>query len=71
MMSIYRWEGKVERGEEVVMIVKTRASLGEEVEKAIKKMHSYTTPAIVVLPLESVESGYLGWLLAGTGNAKV
>ena len=29
MISHYRWQGAIERGEEVVMIVKTRASLAE------------------------------------------
>jgi len=66
MISLYRWEGKVERGEEVVMIIKTRASLAEPVRAAVKKMHSYTTPAILVLPLESVDANYLEWLLAET-----
>ena len=71
MVSIYRWEGKIERGEEAVMIVKTRASLAEAVEGVVKEMHSYTTPAIVVVPLESVEGIYLGWILAETEAAKV
>jgi periplasmic divalent cation tolerance protein len=71
MVSIYRWEGKIERGEEAVMIVKTRASLAEAVEGVVKEMHSYTTPAIVVMPLESVEGTYLGWILAETEAAKV
>ena len=66
MISLYRWEGKIERGEEVVMIIKTRASLAEPVRAAVKKMHSYTTPAILVLPLESVDANYLEWLLAET-----
>ncbi len=66
MISLYRWEGKVERGEEVVMIIKTRASLAEPVRAAVKEMHSYTTPAILVLPLESVDANYLDWLLAET-----
>lgn len=66
MISHYRWEGSVERGEETVMIVKTRASLAGEVEKAVKELHSYDTPAVLVMPLESVESRYLGWLLAET-----
>ena len=38
MISHYWWEGKVERGEEVVMIVKTRASLAQDVERAVKDM---------------------------------
>ena len=66
MVSHYWWEGKVERGEEVVMIIKTRASLAQEVERAVKDMHSYATPAILVIPLERVEQTYLGWLMAET-----
>jgi periplasmic divalent cation tolerance protein len=66
MVSLYRWQGAIERGEEAVMIIKTRASLAELVCAAVKKMHSYTTPAILVIPLESVDAGYLGWLLAET-----
>ena len=70
MVSHYRWEGKVERGEEVVMIIKTRASLAQDVERAVKEMHSYTTPAILVIALESVEKTYLGWIMAETEAAK-
>ena len=66
MISHYWWEGKVERGEEAVMIIKTRASLTVEVEAAVKALHTYSVPAIVVLPVESVESNYLGWLMAET-----
>jgi periplasmic divalent cation tolerance protein len=50
------------------MIVKTRASLADEVSDAVNELHSYDTPAILVLPLESVEKTYLGWLLAATGE---
>lgn len=70
MVSLYRWEGAIERGEEVVMIIKTRASLAEPVRAAVKEMHSYTVPAILVIPLESVDSSYLAWLLAATEPAQ-
>jgi periplasmic divalent cation tolerance protein len=66
MVSLYWWQGVIERGEEVVMIIKTRAALAEDVCGAVKAMHSYTTPAIVVLPLESVDAAYHAWLLAET-----
>ena len=66
MISHYRWEGKVERGEETVMIIKTRASLAGEVSAAVKKMHSYSMPAILVIALESVDPAYHKWLLAET-----
>jgi periplasmic divalent cation tolerance protein len=66
MVSHYRWQGAIERGEEVVMIIKTRASLAEEVRVAVKARHSYTTPAFVVLPVASVDETYLAWLMAET-----
>src|SRR5438477_13142037 len=59
MISLYRWEGAIERGEETVMIIKTRAALAEAVRAAVKEMHSYTTPAILVIPIESVDQDYL------------
>ena len=70
MVSYYWWQGAVERGEEAVMIVKTRASHAAAVEQAVKELHSYTTPAIAVLPLESVEEGYLRWILAETATSE-
>jgi periplasmic divalent cation tolerance protein len=66
MVSYYWWNGALERGEEAVMIIKTRASLAERVSAAVKEMHSYSTPAILVLPLESVEQTYFDWILAET-----
>jgi periplasmic divalent cation tolerance protein len=64
MVSLYWWQGAVERGDEVVMIIKTRASLAEAVRETVRKMHSYTTPAILVIPIESVDSEYNAWLMA-------
>ena len=66
MISLYWWQGKIDRGEEVVMIIKTRASLAELVRAAVKQMHSYSTPAILVLPVESVDPDYHAWIVAET-----
>ena len=51
------------------MTIKTRASLADAVSDAVKALHSYDAPAIVVLSLETVEKSYLGWLLAETDPA--
>jgi periplasmic divalent cation tolerance protein len=66
MVSLYWWEGAIERGEEVVMIIKTRAALAEAVRQAVRQLHSYSTPAILVLPIESVDPNYNAWLMAET-----
>jgi periplasmic divalent cation tolerance protein len=66
MISHYWWQGAIERAEEVVMIIKTRASLAEPVREAVKEMHSYTTPAVLYLPLEGGDPAYVGWLMQET-----
>jgi periplasmic divalent cation tolerance protein len=66
MVSFYWWQGKIDRGDEVVMIIKTRASLAEPVRTAVKQMHSYSTPAILVLPVENVDADYHAWIVAET-----
>ena len=67
MVSFYWWQSAVERGDEVVMIIKTRAALAEAVRAAVKEMHSYSTPAILVIPIESIDPDYHAWLV---GEAK-
>jgi periplasmic divalent cation tolerance protein len=69
MISHYWWQGALERGEEAVMIIKTRASLANRVCAAVKAGHPYTTPAILVLPIEQIDSAYLEWLMAETEAA--
>src|SRR6202045_2647697 len=58
MVSLYWWQGAIERGEEVVMIIKTRTTLAEKVRPAVRQMQRYTTPAKLVLPIESVDADY-------------
>jgi len=68
MVSYYWWQGEVERGDEVVIIIKTRATLAEPVRLAVKEMHSYTTPAVLVIPVESVDPDYQAWIMRETAS---
>jgi periplasmic divalent cation tolerance protein len=69
MISHYWWQGAIDRGEEAVMIIKTRSSLAEKVSAAVKETHPYSTPAILVLLVESVEQTYLKWIMEETQAA--
>lgn len=60
--SIYRWQGKIEDGNEVLLIVKTRKELFRDLERRVKGLHTYTTPEIIALPIVEGFEGYLGWL---------
>lgn len=64
--SIYCWQGAVERATETLLLVKTRRELYAAVEAEIKAHHSYQTPEIIALPVESGSSDYLSWLAAST-----
>jgi periplasmic divalent cation tolerance protein len=60
--SIYRWEGKIEAGSEVLMIVKSRRELFRRLRDAVKKLHSYSVPEVVALPVIEGSEDYLNWL---------
>ncbi|MFG1316003.1 divalent-cation tolerance protein CutA [Xanthobacter autotrophicus] len=62
MVSIYRWEGQVERADEVVMILKTTAARASDVMEAVRARHPYEVPAILVLPVEGGLAAYLSWI---------
>lgn len=66
MTSIYHWQGARHRDAEVVMIIKTRASLADQVVAEAKALHPYDNPALVVLPVLGGSADYLGWILERT-----
>lgn len=68
MTSIYRWEGEIARDSEAVMIIKTRAGAVDAVIAAVKKRHSYTNPALLVVPVEGGSADYLSWLAKETAR---
>jgi periplasmic divalent cation tolerance protein len=64
--SHYWWQGKIEKGTEVLMVMKsTRSKLGA-LEKLILAEHPYDTPEFLVLPLNSGTKRYLDWIVAST-----
>ena len=64
--SHFRWEGKLETGQEALLIIKTQASLVEEVTNLVKTVHSYDIPEIIALPIIGGNPEYLAWIDAET-----
>lgn len=60
--SVYWWQGKIEEGKELLLIIKTLKSKFKELEKEIKKLHSYTVPEIIALPIVEGFEKYLNWI---------
>ena len=64
--STYRWQGKIETGEEWQCLAKTRSDLFARVEEAIRRIHPYKVPEILAVPVVAGSASYLAWLNAET-----
>ena|SRR5581483_4923634 len=62
MRSIYRWEGKVDEARECLLLVKTTVSAVDRVRDAIRELHSYELPEVIVIGIESGSEKYLSWI---------
>ena len=62
MESVYRWQEKIERQREILLIAKTVSSKFAELEREVVALHSYETPEIVAFPLTAGSGPYLEWL---------
>lgn len=60
--SLYWWQGNICCEGEAVFVAKTEQRLVEAVTQEIKKRHSYTVPAILVLPIEGGNAEFLDWV---------
>ena len=60
--STFRWKGKVESADEVLVIMKTRAALVEPLIRFIRDRHPYELPEIVVTPVIGGLPDYLEWV---------
>jgi periplasmic divalent cation tolerance protein len=65
MRSVYWWQGKLEQGEEAVLILKTRPDLVEAATAAVKAAHGYSVPCVLPLPVgKGGNADYIAWLWA-------
>ena len=60
--SIYRWQGKVTEDKEFLLVIKSSRELFEEIKAAVAKLHSYTNPEIICLPIVDGSEDYLQWI---------
>lgn len=62
--SHYWWQGKLERSNEVLLVLKTRRTRLAALEKLVLSQHPYDTPEFLALPLSAGTDRYLDWLCA-------
>jgi len=66
IFSIFHWEGKFCKENEVLLMLKTRRTYFDIVQQQVKKLHSYDTPEIIALPVIDGSDDYLNWVRSET-----
>lgn len=62
MATVYRWEGQLEQGEEVPLLLKTTASAVRALTERVVALHPYACPCVLALPIESGHPEFLRWI---------
>ena len=60
--SLFWWQGRIDSAEEVLLILKTKECLLDEIIAATKELHSYEVPEIIALPIIGGNEDYLKWI---------
>ena len=60
--SIYRWEETIHEDQEVLLLVKTRASRCRDLEARVRDMHPYDVPEVLTLAVAGGSAPYLDWV---------
>lgn len=66
MTSIYRWKGKIEHGNEFMLVIKTQRKCYSKLETLIKIHHPYELPEIIAVTVETGLADYLTWIQENT-----
>lgn len=60
--SIFRWKGKIDKSDEVLLILKTKKDVFQKVVQEVRNLHPYEVPEIIALPIVYGNKDYLGWI---------
>ncbi len=66
LRSIYRWEGKVHRDPEALLVIKSRRTRLPALQRRVKSLHPYTLPEMIALPIVAGSAPYLAWVADST-----
>jgi periplasmic divalent cation tolerance protein len=62
LISIYRWEGKVEQDPEALMVIKTTRGAFEALREMLAEAHPYDVPEIIAARIDEGLGAYLDWV---------
>ncbi len=60
--SIYRWQGDIVEDQEWLILVKTRSDRFDAIETAVRDLHSYEVPPVLMIEMDEASEPYLVWI---------
>lgn len=60
--SVFSWDGELCEEKEALLIIKTKRELFDNVKHIIQKLHSYTVPEVIAIPIVEADETYLKWI---------
>lgn len=68
LTSVYRWQGRIERDSEWLLLMKTTADAYPRLQETVRRLNPNELPEIIALPVERGLSGYLQWVAQQTAR---
>eukprot|EP00920_Eleutheroschizon_duboscqi_P032687 GHVT01078782.1.p1 GENE.GHVT01078782.1~~GHVT01078782.1.p1 ORF type:complete len:196 (-),score=18.34 GHVT01078782.1:437-1024(-) len=62
LTSVYEWEGKIEKDEELLLMIKSRQALVPALTAMVKKFHPYDCPEVIAIPIVGGNQAYIEWI---------
>ncbi len=62
--SVYRWQGEIEQNDEVLLVIKTAATVDlARLKDRLLTVHPYDVPELLLLPVSYGLDKYLDWMV--------
>ena len=66
--SVYRWQGIIEESSELLLVIKSTEAMVERIKEEIARVHSYSVPEVIALPVVEGSPAYLAWIEGEVGS---
>jgi periplasmic divalent cation tolerance protein len=64
VLSTYRWQGRIQRDAEVLLVIKTTRARLPELEARLRALHPYELPELIAVEIAAGSAAYLDWVRA-------
>ena len=65
--SVYFWDGRLQTGQEILLMIKTTFGALPALEARIKALHPYELPELVAIRTAGGSEAYLDWVRSAIG----